>query len=160
MSPSRSRDRSLAGRRTAGFKQLQLHDCCRHAMLCCSLHFSRRQSVSHRAVRAVTVMLVVRAPQMQIRCVLVLPDPASASPAEPPCSTTGKWVHDASAFAVTPETKSHRPTDLHACVEEEPWRRGWVWWIARPTVSTASFPRAERCAQYGGPVWREGFPFV
>jgi hypothetical protein len=28
-------------------------------------------------------------------------------------------MHDASAFAVTPETKLHRPTDLHACVKEE-----------------------------------------
>ena len=28
-------------------------------------------------------------------------------------------MHDASAFAVTLETKLHRPTDLQACVEEE-----------------------------------------
>ena len=62
---------------------------------------------------------------MQLRCVLVSPDPASASLAEPPRSTTGRWMHDASAFAVTLETKLHRPTDLQACVEEE----GLGWWI-------------------------------
>ena len=42
-------------------------------------------------------------------------------------------MHDASAFAVTLETKLHRPTDLQACVEEE--GLGLVDWIARPSPS-------------------------
>ena len=120
--------RPVASKRsTACFKHLQLQDCYRLDMLQPAL---LKMPISHTAVRAVTVVSsIARAPHMQLRCVLVSLDPASASPAKPLRSTTGRWMHDASAFAVTPETKLHRPTDL----EEE--GLGLVDWIARPSPS-------------------------
>jgi hypothetical protein len=101
------------------------------AMLCCSLHFSRRQSVSHPAVRAVTVVLSNRGrhrcnsgecwccPTLRPRVCLTHQLSHHAARQAGGCTTR---PHSQS---VTPETKLHRPTDLHACVEERR-RRGWV----------------------------------
>lgn len=52
-------------------------------------------------------------------------------------------MRDASAFAVTPETKLHRPTDLRG--------GGGFGGLRDRPVPTAFFPRVERCAIV---VWR------
>ena len=93
--------------------------------------------VCHPAVRAATVVSIVRAPHMQLRC---LKSPGS------PHRLSHLAARQVDVHERRVRIRSHPPkTKLHRLTDRLAWRREWrVWWSARPSVPTASFPRVER----------------
>jgi hypothetical protein len=140
-----SRDRGLA----VAHCRLQTVTAARLLSPCYAAAFISQRcgmTVCHPAVRAAMVLSIVRAPHMQLRC-LKSPDPAC-----PPHRLSHLAARQVDVHERRVRIRSHPPeTRLHRLTDRLAWRIEWrIWWIARPSVPTASFPRVERCAV----VWR------